>query len=257
MAAAAIPLPAAGPAGTQALPPGGAPGPRRLSRTALIGGAGVAAVVIAAVAVGTTLLIVRGPAGGSGTGGHHGSGTSGSHRTGTSAAQGTGSSAEQAGGTSAPATPQPTLPPDLDRCMIGVWKGVNESVTNQINGQPVPFVGPGATTQTFRPNGRAKADYGKSTVYRATVNGSKWTYVFHGYVTYHWRTKHGRLYGSHDRGHGSWQLLDNGVVNNSGPLTHLAPGPARYTCSGKSLQTFNNTGSVTLAREQPKPQPGS
>ena len=140
--------------------------------------------------------------------------------------------------------------------MIGVWKGVNESVTNQINGQPVPFVGPGST-QTFRPNGRAKSDYGKSTVYRATVNGNKWTYVFHGYVTYHWKTKHGKLYGSGDKGHGSWQLLDNGVVNNSGPLTHLAPGASRYTCSSKTLQSFDNTGSVTLARELPKPQPGS
>ena len=213
--------------------------------------------MIAAVAVVATLLVVRNPAGGTGTGGHDGSGTSGSHQTGTSAAaQGTGSPAEQAGGTSMPATPQPALPPDLDRCMIGIWKGVNESITNQVNGQPVPFAGPGST-QTFRPNGGAKADYGKSTVYRATINGSKWTYVFHGYVTYHWRTKHGRLYGSHEKGHGSWQLLDNGVVNNSGPLTRLAPGPARYTCSGNSLQSFNNTGSVTLTRERPKPQPGS
>jgi molecular chaperone DnaK len=158
-------------------------------------------------------------------------------------------SAPQAG----PGAPSPA--PNLDRCLIGTWKGIHETTTGYIGGQPAQYVGRGAT-QTFRPNGSAKADYGKRMVYRTTLNGNVWTDVFSGYVTYHWRAKNGAEHGSHYRGHGTSLLFENGVLNNSLPLT-LAKGPERYTCSGNSLEFFANSGTVTLARVLPKPQVGS
>jgi serine/threonine protein kinase len=129
------------------------------------------------------------------------------------------------------------------------------TVINQITGQPTEFIGQGPTA-TYRANGTGKTDYGKRTVFRATVNGNKWTYVISGYITWHWRIKDGKETDSHPREHGTLALFDNGVYNNGGPL-RLAAGPGRYTCSGSTLQSFSNTGSATLTRVQPKPQQGS
>jgi hypothetical protein len=248
VAAPGLPLPAAGLAKTEALQAGEAPQParQRLPRLALIGGA--AAVVIAVIAIAATLLPGNGAAGnnspGGGAGRHH---PTGGTSQGANLSVGTGKSPS--------ASPSPTLAADLDPCLIGTWKGINATVLNQINGQPTEFIGQGPTA-TYRANGTGKTDYGKRTVFRATVNGDKWTYVISGYITWHWKVKDGKDTASHPREHGTLSLFDNGVYNNGGPL-RLAAGPGRYTCSASTAQFFSDSGSVTMTRVQPQPQQGS
>jgi hypothetical protein len=214
-------------------------------RLALV--AGAAAAVIAVIAIAATLLPGNGAAGNPG-----GSGAAGHHPTaGTS--QGRNLSVGE--GKSPSPSPSPTLARDLDPCLIGTWKSINSTVINQINGQPTEFIGQGPTA-TYRANGTGKTDYGKRTVFRATVNGNKWTYVISGYITWHWKIKNGKETDSHPREHGTLSLFDNGVYNNGGPL-RLGAGPGRYTCSGSTLQYFSNIGSQTMTRVQPQPQQGS
>jgi hypothetical protein len=247
VAAPGLPLPAAGLAKTEALQAGDAaqPARKRLPRLALIGGA--AAVVIAVIAIAATLLPGNGAAGNNSPGG------GGGHHLTAGPSQGTNLSA--GAGKSPSASPSPTLAADLDPCLIGTWKSVNANVINQINGQPTEFIGQGPTA-TYRANGTGKTDYGKRTVFRATVNGNKWTYIITGYIAWHWRIRGGEERDSHPREHGTLALFDNGVYNNGGPL-RLGSGPGRYTCSGNTLQYFSNIGSETLIRVQPKPQRGS
>jgi hypothetical protein len=242
----AVHPPAGGPAGTRALRPGDAPG-RRLSRAAIIAGAGAAVAAIIAVTVVATLLVTRGPGGpANGTGGHHPA----AGRT-----HGTSLSANHRNGQSVPTTPQPTLAPNLDRCLIGVWKGINDTSPGYIYGQPVQYVGLGPT-QTLWPNGRGKAYYGKRMVYRAKINGNVWTDVFSGYATFDWTAKNDVTRTYRVRSHGTSLLYENGVFQNSRPLRVLS-GLGRYTCSGNSLQFFQRGDVTTLTRELPKPQPGS
>jgi hypothetical protein len=217
-----------------------------LSRAAIIAGAGAAAAVIIAVTVVATLLVTRGPGGtggpANGTGGHHPA---------AGRSPGTSLSANHRNGKSAPTTPQPTLAPDLDRCLIGTWKGVNDSSPGYISGQPVQYFGSGPT-QTFWPNGRGKAYYGKHLVYRTKIDGNVWTDVYSGYATFYWTAKNGVDRTYHVRSHGTSLLLENGVLNNSRPL-RLLLGLGRYTCSGNSLQFFQRGDVATLAREIPEP----
>ena len=244
-----VPVPVTGLAKTEALQAGDAPQParRRLPRTALI--AGAPAVLIAVIAIAATLLPSNGAAGntnspGSGAGGRV-----------VPAGTSQGTSLSVGAGQSPLARPSPTLAPDLDPCLVGTWKGVNADVINQINGQPTEFIGQGPS-QTYRSNGTGKTDYGKRTVFRATVDGNKWTYIISGYITWHWWAKNGKERDNHPREHGTLALFDNGVYNNGGPL-RLGAGPGRYTCSGSTLQYFSNTGSLTLTRVRPKSQQGS
>ena len=228
------------------LPPGDAPGRRRLSRTAIIGGVSAGTVVIAVVAVVATLLATRGPAGGNGgppnaTDGHH---PAAGH------SQGTNVSVKHRQQGSAPGTPQPTLAPNLDRCLIGTWKGLNETDPGYVYGQPVQYVGQGAT-QTFWPNGRGKAYYGKHMAYRAKINGNVWTDVFSGYVTFDWTAKNDATRTYRVRSHGTSLLYENGVFQNSRPLRVLS-GLGRYTCSGNSLQFYDHGAVTILTRELPK-----
>jgi hypothetical protein len=251
------PRPGAGPARTWFLQPDDAPRRRRPSRAALIGGAGAGAVTIALAVVLAILLIPRGPAGSNGgpangTNGHDPRvGVSGEPTSPAGRRNGESSSA-----TPQPtlAPPQPTLAPNLDRCMIGTWKGDYESVTFSFSGKPVTFIGRGAT-QTFWPDGTGKADYGNRMVYRGKLNGNLLEEVATGYATFYWTAKNGveRVY--HIRSHGTVQLLENGVLNNSGPTT-VAAGLLNYTCSRKSLVFFAKHGTDTLTRELPNPQSG-
>jgi protein kinase-like protein len=249
-AAGAMPPPAAGPAGTWALQPGGAPGGRRLSRAAIVAGAATA-VVIAAVAVAATLLAVRGPDGtggpANGTGGQHPPAEAG-------ASSGTGSSPGHGKNTSA------TVPParqTLSQCAVGKWKGVTEDVINKINNAGVAFNGRGPADEVIKANGRGVTNYGNRAVFRATVNGNKWAFVVHGYATYQWQTQGNRVMLIGDvKSHGSWQLLENGLLNNSGTL-NLVTGAENDSCSGNIIRSFTSQGSMEMKRVLPKPQPGS
>jgi hypothetical protein len=238
------------PPGTWALPPGDAPGRRRLSRTAIVAGAGAGAVVIVAVAVMATLLVTRGAGGtggpADGTGGHHPA---------TGRSRGTSLSENHRNGNGVPATPQPTLAPNLDRCLIGTWKGINDTHPGNIYGQPVQYVGTGPA-QTYWPNGRGEVYEGKHQVYQTKINGNVWENVYSGYATFYWTAKNGVTRTYHVKAHGTVQLLENGVLIKAVPL-RLLVGLGRYTCSGNSLQFFQRGEVTTLAREVPKPQPGS
>jgi hypothetical protein len=151
---------------------------------------------------------------------------------------------------------QPSPTSTLDSCLVGTWTGTSEDITNTINNEPVQFTGPGPT-QTFQADGNGVTDYGTAgTVFTATVNGDQWTEIIKGRATWHYQAQHGSMLGSSVSPHGSWELLDNGVYNNGGPLS-MQFGPETYTCSGNSLKEYLTNGAVELTRKLPSPPPGS
>jgi hypothetical protein len=204
--------------------------------------------VIAAVAVTAVVLATRGPGGG--TGGPA-NGTSG-HRTAAGTSPGSGSAGE---GHNTSAT-VPPAPQTLAQCAVGTWTGVTEDVVNKINNAGVAFNGRGPVDEVLKANGKGVANYGNR-AFRATVNGNKWTFVLHGYATYQWQTQGNRIMLIGDvKSHGTWQLLENGVLNNSGPL-NLVTGAENVVCSGNILHSYVNGGSTEMKRVPTKPQAGS
>jgi hypothetical protein len=117
----------------------------------------------------------------------------------------------------------------------------------------VAFNGRGPADEIMRANGTGIANYGNRAVFRATVNGNKWTFVLHGYATYQWQTQGNRIMLIGDiKSHGSWQLLENGVLDNSGPL-NLVTGSENVNCSGNTIHTYTSQGSMEIKRVPPKP----
>jgi hypothetical protein len=53
-----------------------------------------------------------------------------------------------------------------------------------------------------------------------------------------------------------WVLTENGLYNNSGPLT-VEPGPVRYTCVGNTMREFPDNGSAVPSRQLPSRTTGS
>lgn len=149
-----------------------------------------------------------------------------------------------------PASPGPSPSATGAACLIGTWKGVTETIINQINGNSVQFTGSG-TTEVFRPNGTIVITYspgGDSTVASANVSGVEWTMTITGQATADWTAQNGALLLSDISADGTETLLDDGVYNNSGPLS-IEPGPWQYTCSGDTLREFFADGSSVDTRE--------
>lgn len=146
----------------------------------------------------------------------------------------------------------------MDPCVVGTWTGTVGDIQIIIDGQPVPATGTGPT-EIDLPDGTQEEVYGSRTVFTATSGGNTWTDVFTGSATPHYEDIGGLVYLSDISAHGSWQLLENGALNNSGPLT-IAPQPYRYTCSGNEMREFYPapaTGSQESARKLPPPGQGS
>ena len=236
-------VPTVGVAGgpTRELPTGQAPGRARWrpSRAAAIG---TAAAVRVAAALGGTLLLLRNPPPG--------------HRHGAIADSAATSPAPGTRGAGGTGSTSPSAKPAPGACVVGKWKGVAEDIPVRIDNQSVQYIGRGAD-QIFRANGTSRMDYGRRTVYRVTVNGSKWTYVITGSAALDWQVRGSTMYNSDVRPHGHWVLLENGAYNNSGPLSiDSKPGP--YSCTPTTLRIYESDGgSVVLSRVTPKPQPGS
>jgi hypothetical protein len=115
-------------------------------------------------------------------------------------------------------------------------------------GLGVAFNGHGPAEEVIKANGKGKANYGNRAVFRATVNGNKWTFVIHGYATYQWQAQGNRIILIGDvKSHGSWQLLENGLLNNSGPL-NLVVGAENDSCSGNIFRSFTSQGSMEMKR---------
>jgi serine/threonine protein kinase len=135
----------------------------------------------------------------------------------------------------------------LDSCVIGTWKGVSQVVTNNINGEPAEFTGPGPVSITLRPDGTGQTDWGAETL-GATVNGEAWTEVVDGSATYDYQTSNGSVLFSDGQVSGTETLYVDGIKNTSAPLSPLTSG--QYTCSGNTLKFFapNGTGSTELTR---------
>ena len=207
---------------------------RRLSRTALLSGIAVAAVIVAVLVPGIDAL--RGP------------GTSGTPQR-TTAAGPRSSISAHAAGKAAPltATITPSANPMLDPCLIGYWKGVTEELPNHIADQPVMFTGAGASGY-FRPDGTSNSVYGSGVTYSATYQGTRWTEVFAGTATYRYETRNGLLLISDIVANGTVTWYQNGSFNSSGPLSVIG-GASPYTCSATTLRIyFTDGGSVELTR---------
>lgn len=229
------------PTGAKTLEAGDPPdrGRWRFSRSTMI--VGLAAAVLLAALVGVTLLALRG-----------------SPRQRGGQALAAAASPRQARGTDLHATasrspsPSPTAAAGVDSCLVGSWTETADDLINKIYNVSVQFTGRGAE-QSFTADGRSVNNYGKGTLFTATINGVRWTDVFRGMATMHYQAQHGMLLISQISPHGSWALLDNGVTNNSGPLS-IDPAPERYTCSGNVLREYANNDSTVLTRRQPRRQ---
>jgi serine/threonine protein kinase len=227
-------LKTASPSGVPALGPG-EPGRRRLSRTAVIAGTAAGIALAGLISAG---LLPRDGSADVHRGRHQSAGSTSPRKK-----------------LAASASARPSQSSTLDPCVIGTWKGTSEDLINNIDNNPVQFTGPGAT-EIDLPDGTQEMDYGHSTVYTANVNGNQWTDVFRGTATMHYEDLNGMVLISDVSAHGSWELLENGSVTNSGPLS-IEPTPYRYTCSGDTMREFFTNGSDELTRKPPITQPGS
>jgi hypothetical protein len=215
-----------------------APPPRHRLLTPVIVGSGLAALGVAALIVAAVLVL-----------GNHG-GNIPLAKQSLAAAPGQSTTLRQQAAPPPSASPSPTTA--LDSCLVGNWKASAVDLLNTINGAPVQFTG-GGTRLTVRPDGSAVSDW-PGVVLTATVNGDSWTDVLRGTATMHLETYGGSMLvsGVTPSKNAEWTLYDNGVYNNSGPLT-VEPGPTRYTCAGNSLREFPDNGSLELARQLTKP----
>jgi molecular chaperone DnaK len=152
-------------------------------------------------------------------------------------------------GSSAPSSPGPNPSSSLDSCLLGTWKQTLEQIPDTINGDPVAMSGGYGMIEIFSPDGAATVEYGGGTTYTATVNGNLWSQVVTGTATYDYTIQDGMLLSSDVNAHGTNNLYENGSYNNGGPLS-LNTEPARFTCSGDSLQIFSPNGdSEDLTRQ--------
>jgi len=224
-----------GPPPTYSHPTGGAPRPPTgvyISRSALVR-AGVAVVVIAVlVAVGVVLL-------------HRDSHTRQAappRPSPTAAATTAGSQSPTAG------HPSPSRTSGLDSCVFGTWKGVSQTATNNINGEPAQFTGPGPDTVTLRPDGTGATSFGSGVTFRANGTRQSWTEVVTGGDTYDYQTSNGSFLLSKLQASGTESLYVNGIQAATAPISpKLSNG---YTCSGNSLKFFaaDGSGSTELTR---------
>jgi hypothetical protein len=229
-----------------AQPPADAkPGPasawRGLSRTALIAASAAVVLLIALAAWGVLAIVTSRTGGGKPA-------TAG----GATASPGRGHRATPLD------SPSPSPSSTLDACLFGTWDETTDDEPSTINGQNVIYVGGPGIKQVFEPNGINLIEYASNAGLRAHEGGNAWTESFqNGRARMHWTTQDGQLLTSQVVTHGTYELFENGSLNESGPLG-INPEPDRYTCAGNTLQLFAPDGSsIVLAREIPKTPSGS
>jgi hypothetical protein len=157
-----------------------------------------------------------------------------------------------------PDSPAPSPSSTLDACLFGTWEETTEDDPSTINGQSVIYVGGPGIKQIFEPNGINLIEYASGAKFRTSEGGNAWTETFQDARTrMHWTTQDGQLLSSQVVTHGTYEILENGGLNKSGPLD-VNTEPDRYTCAGNTLQLFAPDGSsIVLAREVPKTPSGS
>jgi hypothetical protein len=223
---------------------GRAAAPRRRSRPAMIAGAAAAVVLLAGLTA-WGVLAVASP------------GSRGGHAPAADALAGPSRhprASPKTGASAATTLPSPAS--TLDPCVIGTWTATSEDIPGTLNGEAIVYAGAGSK-QIFRPDGVDVVDYGSGTRYFTHDGGSLWTWIVKGAGTLHWETQGGQVYLSDEATHGSWELLENGNLNNSGTLT-LSLQPERYTCTASTLGLFGADGtSIVMSREIPKTPSGS
>ena len=216
---------------------GGSPHPgwRRLSPRALAACVAAAVVLIGAAAYGAVALTSHGGRNPAASGIVNG-------QTRNVARPTAGPSSRASG------SPAPSPSSTLDSCLVGTWKQALEQIPDTINGNPVDLSGGYGMIESFASDGIATVQY-SGTTYTVKVNGNLWSEVITGSATYDYTTQDGMLLSSDVNTHGTQDLYENGSYNNGGPLS-LNTQPARYTCSGNSLQLFSPNGdSEDLTRE--------
>jgi molecular chaperone DnaK len=201
----------------------------RVRTRRLIAAAAAAVVLLAAVVTGLLL----------GGGGHRGLPASLAGATGKA-----GASAARSG------PPSPSS--SVDPCLVGQWRQTSYQITNKIDNIDTLFTGPGGATSTVTADGRSSTDYDTLTPMTATVKGVLWKHVVRGTITSHIRTSGGMIYSTDVVAHGSWQLLRNGRVNNSGTLSGSLES-SHYTCSGDTFEQDGSFYNMTFVRTSTTP----
>jgi Protein kinase domain len=218
-------------------PPPRQPGWRGLSRTAVICAA-AAVLILAALAVYGLNLAT--------SGGHNGT-HSGADRSAVGLSRATGGGARK----NAPASPSPT-PTTVAQCLIGTWTETSEDDPSTFNGDPVVWSGGPGVTQIFEPNGTNIFEFHDAR-FTLHLNGNTWTDVDNGRASVHYAVQNGMLLSSDLSASGTVDLLENGALDKSSPLT-LNLEPDNVTCSGNTLQLYATDGtSSSLTRVIPKP----
>jgi Protein kinase domain len=213
------------------------PGWHGLSRTAVIC-AGSAVLILAALAAYGLNLAT--------SGGHNGT-----HRGAGRSAAGLSSATGGRARKDAPASPSPT-PVTLAQCLIGTWTETSEDDPSTFNGDPVVWSGGPGVTQIFEPNGTNIFEFHDAR-FTLHFNGNTWTDVDNGRASVHYTVQNGMLLSSNLSASGTVDLLENGALDKSSPLT-LNLEPDNVTCSGNTLQLYATDGtSASLTREVPKP----
>jgi serine/threonine kinase PknH len=158
--------------------------------------------------------------------------------------------ARPANGRAAPASPSPSLSSSLDPCLFGTWTYTGEDIVSTIDGASVIYTGGAGITQSFQPDGITTLNDGDHGVYTTTYHGTRYTAINKGIATMHYQTQDGMLLLSDVSEHGTQEVVSNGVVQSSGPLT-MNTEPERYSCSAETLRLYAlNGSSVVETRDQ-------
>ena len=156
-----------------------------------------------------------------------------------------GPSARPANGRNAPASPSPSPSSSLDPCLFGTWTYTTEDSVSTIDGSSVIYSGGAGITQSFQPDGITTLDNGDHGVYTTTYHGTRYTAINKGIATMHYQTQDGMLLLSDVSEHGTQEVVSNGVVESSGPLT-MNTEPERYSCSANMLRLYALNGSSVV-----------
>jgi hypothetical protein len=218
-------------------PPPRQPGWRGLSRTAMICAGAAVLILIGLAGYGVLNLAT--------SGGHKGA-HPGAGRSAAGLSRATGHERKNA-----PASPSPT-PTTVAECLVGTWTETSEDDPSTFNGDPVVWSGGPGVTQIFEPDGTNIFEFHDAR-FTLHLNGNTWTDVDNGRASVHYTVQNGMLLSSDLSASGTVDLLENGALNKSGPLT-LDMDPDNVTCSGNTLQLYATDGSSSiLTRVIPKP----
>jgi hypothetical protein len=132
---------------------------------------------------------------------------------------------------------QPSASALVDECVVGTWNITSDEedvVMDQVG--KVRFTGKGGEAK-LKADGTGTIDYDKNgpAKFTATYKDQPIELTVTGTVTFDYRTNNGAVSYSNMKAHGNLAMTVGGVASTSLPL-EVDDTPAKYTCSGDSLE---------------------